>query len=513
MKVRLMYKDRDMISDEKHDKDDILSDLSFKRIIKAMAVTDETIEEMCMSALLSPETSIDTIRYRQDILSDSIKCPEMVRDLYSITIDVEEKLRGAFFWLDSNYLSSTFSSAVGRLIIYVEALTKIRKIADERIDDCSSEGFKNLFSMCQRELSDDYIKEVTARLTELRSNEGRVISAVPGKDLCGTGYVLREKDEKGAWRKWAFAPSYTIADRDDVGAKDIGNKCDRAINEPANVLAQSAEHLEGFFRSLRRELSFYVGCLNLSDKLQSYGMPICIPEIEDERCCDREYKELYDISLALTKKELVVGNTMTIADKRLYMITGANQGGKTTFLRSIGQSQIMAQSGMFVGASECTIPLREGIFTHFKKEEDSEIKSGKLDEELSRMDDISSRLKEHSMILFNESFSSTNEREGSEICSQITRALVESGIEVFSVTHLYHYAVSFSGNENALFLRAERKEDGERTFHISEGMPLHTAYGKDLYERIERESQSYTVAEQGPCIFDEKRRERDTERD
>ena len=87
-------------------------------------------------------------------------------------------------------------------------------------------------------------------------------------------------------------------------------------------------------------------------------------------------------------------------------------------------------------------------------------------------------------MLFNESFASTNEREGSEIGREITEALVESGVEVVSVSHLHMFAASFHGQAGVEFLRAERLPSGERTFRLIPGEPEETAYGEDIYRRI-----------------------------
>jgi DNA mismatch repair ATPase MutS len=90
------------------------------------------------------------------------------------------------------------------------------------------------------------------------------------------------------------------------------------------------------------------------------------------------------------------------------------------------------------------------------------------------------------MVLFNESFAATNEREGAEIAWQITHALLERRIKVFFVTHLYAFArrLHDRGMENIIFLRAERKDDGERTFRLIEGAPLATSHGVDLYQQV-----------------------------
>jgi DNA mismatch repair ATPase MutS len=90
------------------------------------------------------------------------------------------------------------------------------------------------------------------------------------------------------------------------------------------------------------------------------------------------------------------------------------------------------------------------------------------------------------MLLCNESFAATNEREGSEIARQIVCALLDKRIRVFFVTHLYEFASGLRGRtpEDTLFLRAERLPDGTRTFRLVEGEPLETSYGEDLYREI-----------------------------
>lgn len=482
-----MYRDRDfnIKAVPCFDKDTLIADLELKRILSNMSRGDETIAAACSSSFFCPLLSTEEIQYRQETLQDTLCNPEAVRKLYYITVDTFKRKRNTWHWLStSQNLSSTFSNAVGLLQIYIDMLMELRAVADRSLNSFKSDAFINLFIMLQHELDNDYFKEVQDHLSELKDNEGMLVSAVLGSWNQGTNYVLRRKNRKGFWRRWHFAPSFTLAPRDDAGATDFGKRRDRAINEAANALAQAAEHIESFFTMLQNELAFYVGCLNLSDTLRILGMPICIPNLIPSEHKDRSWRALYDVSLALIKNEAVVGNEFSTDNKQLCIITGANQGGKSTFLRSVGQAQLMAQCGMFVGAESFSAPVRNGIFTHFKKEEDIAMKSGKLDEELSRMNTLTDHLQSTSLMLFNESFASTNEREGSEICRQITQALIDNGIEVFSVTHLYTYASAFLNDPKTQFLRAQRLDNGERTFQIVPGEPLQTAFAEDLYEKI-----------------------------
>lgn len=261
---------------------------------------------------------------------------------------------------------------------------------------------------------------------------------------------------------------------------------ERGINLVANALAQSADHILTFLQVLRTELAFYVACLNLRDKLAPMGTPICFPKPHEAGARKRQFVGLRDVSLALTIGRDVVGNDLDADGKSLVIITGANQGGKSTFLRSVGLAQLMMQCGMFVSAESFAAELCTGLFSHYKREEDTTMKSGKLDEELGRMSGIADVIAPNSMILFNESFASTNEREGSEIARQIVTALLGKRIKVCFVTHLYDFADSLHGKnpEESIFLRAERRDDGTRTFRCVEGKPLETSYGEDLYSQI-----------------------------
>ena len=189
----------------------------------------------------------------------------------------------------------------------------------------------------------------------------------------------------------------------------------------------------------------------------------------------------------LTMKQKVVGNDVNADDKK----SGDHhrrQSGRQIHLPAQHRPGPVDDAVRHVCAGG--VFLRQysasGLFTHYKREEDTTMKSGKLDEELSRMSEIVDHITPNSMVLFNESFAATNEREGSEIARQIVSALVEKSIKVFFVTHLYTFAHSFydQGMANAAFLVAERQADGERTFRMIEGVPSQTSFGEDLYARV-----------------------------
>jgi DNA mismatch repair ATPase MutS len=318
-----------------------------------------------------------------------------------------------------------------------------------------------------------------------------LISAELGQGNKGANYVLRKPLRKESWFARILgegSPSYSfhLHPRDESGARVLSELNDRGVNLVANALAQSTDHILSFFTMLRTELAFYIGCLHLHENLDRKGVQLSfpIPVAAGER--RHSFISLYDPCLALNQEQTVVSNDVAADSKDLVIITGANQGGKSTFLRSIGVSQLMMQCGMFVPAESFSSNICQALFTHYKREEDATMKSGKFDEELSRMSEIVDKLSPDSMILFSESFAATNDREGSEIARQIVCALREKRIKIFFVTHLYEFAHDFYDQKltTAIFLRAERQSDGGRTFKLIEGEPLQTSYGEDLYNKI-----------------------------
>ena len=469
----------------------LTQDLELATLWNAMAGGDEFLFETAKRVVLSGLTDPDAIVYRQQVLRDCMEHPESVRQLYDLAIqalDNERQVGGLWFRASPN---SVLHRSVQVLMLHVEVLRQLRRIADEQAARFRSEGFTRLFAMLAEELSDDYLQAVERHLRELEFKRGVLQSAALGKGLKGGRYVVRTQREQRWKERLPFANhsdsySFTIPPRDENGFKSLDEIRGQGINLVANAVAQSADHVKSFFSMLRLELAFYLGCLNLHGRLAGKGEPVSFPEPLPADQLALTANGLYDVSLALHVGDRVVGNDVSADGKSLVMITGANQGGKSTLLRSLGLAHLMMQAGMFTGSESFRAGVANGVFTHYKREEDATMESGKLDEELSRMSQIASQVTRHSIVLCNESFASTNEREGSEIARQIVGAMLHRQIKVFYVTHMYDLAHGFHSQQpgNALFLRAGREPDGRRTFKLAEGEPLPTSYGKDSYQRI-----------------------------
>jgi hypothetical protein len=495
MKALLMHRDRDFDSQGAIPWNEraLVQDLELNTLLRAMGGDDEFLLEVMRKALLSgPQNSADAILYRQAAMSDCLKNPAVVREIYNLMGEVLGITKKHWWGMSSHYPSSMLYSSIGLLESSLETFRKLRAIAEEQAESFGSEAFSVLFVTLRKELSEEYLGTIQQQLEGLKFRKGVLLSAELGEYNEGTNYVLRRPSGKDAnWLqrllgKGPPAHSFRLAERDTAGPRILSDMQHRATSRVAIALARSSDHVLNFFKMLQVELAFYVGCLNLYDRLRAKEEPVCFPVPAPAGERRHRFHGLYDVCLSLRLEGRVVSNTADADGKSLLIVTGANQGGKSSFLRSIGLAQLMMQCGMFVGAQSFQAELCPSLFTHYKREEDAMMKSGKFDEEIARMSEIVDHLAPNSMLLFNESFAATNEREGSEIARQIVRALLERGIKIFYVTHLYEFGRGFfeEKRQDAIFWRAERKADGTRTFKIVEGEPLETSYGEDLYHQI-----------------------------
>jgi len=496
MKALLMHKDKDFDLQQPLPWNEaaLTQDLELNTLFNAMAQGDKFIFSVVRSAVLNGMgLDRENIRYRQDILRDCLESPSIAREIYELILEtLESKKKSTWFIFSMKYPDSILHTSLDVISIYMTMLKKLRDYLTGNGGKLRSEGFRGLSAMLNRELDDEYLARVEAHLKKLKFRKGTLISATLGKGGKGVGLLLRKsKGRSLPWFRLLFprkkqAFTYYVHPRDVSGSMALQDLNGRGINSVANSMAQSVDHIENFILNMKSEMAFYIGCLNLQEKLSETGERTGFPDPQEPGLHTYHYKGLYDICLSLTLNRKVVGNDLETTGKNLVIITGANQGGKSTFLRSIGLAQLMMQCGMFVPADSFSADLCTSVITHYKREEDTEMNSGKLDEELTRMSDIADHLKQDSLVLFNESFAATNEREGSEIARQIITALTEIRLKIFFVTHLYEFAHGMYGKKSKghLFLRAERQQDGSRTFRLSVGNPLQTSFGEDLYQRI-----------------------------
>lgn len=495
MKPFLLFNDRSLqtLPELLWNAQDLSEDLALSYLFKAMANGEEFIHDISRRVVLDRDpTDMDTVLYRQAALQDCLKNPAVIRALYDTAVQGIDAWRSSWFSVFTSHPTSVLSSSREMAGLLLETLMQLRKIAEAHGKEFKSEGFTSLFSRLRENLGDDFFSEARVQLEILRLDGGIGMRAALGAGNLGMRYeLLKPPISREGWFQRLFKRKPTcfqfkIHPRDESGLKTLSTLNDKAVNEVADYLARTNDSILGFLTELRAELGFFLGGVHLSDALAALGEPVCFPDPLVPGSCTFLAKGIYDGCLALNMGRRIVANDVQAATKHLIVVTGANQGGKTTFLRSIGLAQLMMRAGLFVMAERLSASLYTALFAHFKREEDASMQRGKFDEELARMDQIMAQVSSGSLFLFNESFAATNEREGAEIARQIVRALIEENHQVFFVTHLYDFSEGFyrHRDKQMLFLRAGKQDDPGMRFRIVEAPPQPTSYGMDIYQRI-----------------------------
>jgi DNA mismatch repair protein MutS len=234
------------------------------------------------------------------------------------------------------------------------------------------------------------------------------------------------------------------------------------------------------------------------ERLRSRGLPVCRPDIAPatERIC--ELRQAYNLNLALHLMEHangdvgIVTNDVDIGDRgRIGILTGPNQGGKTTYAQMVGLCQILAQIGIWVPAAQARISPADNIYTHYPVEEQLAKGTGRFGDEAQRLSQVFARCTRFSLILLNESLSSTNPGESLYIAQDIVRILRRLGARAIFATHLHELAAdvaelnaSTAGDSLIVSLVASRREEGDdappRSYRMVPGAPLGRSYALEI---------------------------------
>ena len=534
MKVCLLYENRERIKEDVYyDTASIIQDLGLRSLFLAAAKEviyengavlriekeDPFIVDVMRKVMMSPLTSAEEITYRQEVIADSLNAPDLIRGLYQLSIRVllkwHELGRGTKGRIQQSNSVMKLISEIRVLHLFCDSLAEMRQMLQGQ--PLTSRGFKTLRDDLDRVFSKEREEEIRKVLDDIsfytegldRKDEGRDQVIRPRIVLeCGLEDGLKfssMKVHEVESRSTKFYRKGSTRDKiqkfmesrvpDSFSTVDDVRIKEQTLQLEFGVVSYLIRKLKGFmdefqtfFDQLKYQTAFCLGAVQLKQHMGRFGLECCFPEVCDRR--DLSFTDLKEFVMAVEQRVRVVGNTCSLMQKDLLIVTGANQGGKSTFLRSIGIAQVMMQCGLPVTAKAFKSGIFPRIFMHFTRREDSAMNSGRLDEELSRMNGIVEHLGDGSIVFLNESFATTTEKEGALIAYDIIRALKEAGVRILTVTHLLSFAkrvyeeTKDRPEAGVEFLSAERKQDGTRTYHMIESEPELTSFGLDLYDKV-----------------------------
>ncbi|GAB4550122.1 MAG: hypothetical protein OHK0023_15530 [Anaerolineae bacterium] len=275
--------------------------------------------------------------------------------------------------------------------------------------------------------------------------------------------------------------------------QDLERLLSQTLQPVARALARYVRISAAPLTGLEQELAFYVSAAQFIQKMAARNVPFCQVQIapNDERAMHIE--GLVNIHLALRANTPLIPNEARFdADGRIAILTGPNSGGKTTYLQAIGLAQVLFQAGLHVPSQSARISPVDGIFTHFPALESQQ--SGRLAEEAARLREICLRATDKSLVLLNESLSSTIASEALYLAQDVLCGLRAIGVRAIFATHLVelaervaemHGMVEGSSDLYSLTAGVALREDGsaQPTFQITRGAPLGRGYAREIARR------------------------------
>lgn len=290
--------------------------------------------------------------------------------------------------------------------------------------------------------------------------------------------------------------------------RDLAQVLDKVCEPIAQALGQYVQINGRFLANLRADLLFYLAAHRLIKRLEAGGLPMTRPEIAPADARVFKVRDNYNVNLALNEslarpsadlRQKIVSNDVAMGENgRIFILTGPNQGGKTTYIQAVGLTQVLAQAGFYVPGTQARISPVDAIFTHFPVEEKLERGTGRFGDEAQRFGEIFAKITRSSLALLNESLASTSAWESLYLAQDLLRILRRVGARAIYATHMHELAANVdqlnaedAGDSLLISLVASRIEDGaagqdgvaSRSFKVAPGRPLGRSYATELAQR------------------------------
>ena len=492
-------------------------------------ISNEVLDELELNSIFDLKnsflsdfftTDIETIKYRQQVFEDMVSNPELCEVLMKaspILSDIAEMRRMS----NDTEASDGYLYSITEVELYVSVMELLSDGLYSMIDNFKSEALvtfaKRIKELTQSEYYIDLnkkLKELTSRVREVKSvTIGVNLDSKLRPDVAGVLSVNNEKFKSGDLLEKILRLDFKNDEYTCISALvpfkkgqsenqqiALTNAFNSALNDvfkssmrawKKTVQSYILENAD-FLIKLLPEIEFVVKGTEFINELKATGNPLCFPEIFPMNEKKFDVRGIYNPVVASKINEKMVDNDFSF-DKEgtFFVLSGPNRGGKSVITCAVGLTFALAQLGLMVPATEAQISPVDAIFTHFPTGSEDTIDKGRLGEECARLDEIFGNVTENSLVLLDESLSSTGSFEGAYIASEVLSGFSMVRCRGIFSTHLHELAsmipeindkCASNGGARVDTLVAGM-EEGKRSFKITRAKPDGKSYAKDIAEK------------------------------
>jgi DNA mismatch repair protein MutS len=416
---------------------EFFKDLNIDHIVTAITAEDEY---NLKPFFYRPLRDIAEIVYRQEVMRD-LEDPQLFGKIGCFSQQMREmrrRLKQAdqlYYQLQKN---AWFVEAVA---VYCQAVKNLMA----HLNNCeiNSQGFCEFRDYLSHYLSSQPFITLAAKTEKVRSDLHSVKYCVLIRGSAVTVRRYEDEADYSAEIEQTFAKfrqrnakDYLVKYSDPVEMNHIEARIlDQVVKLHPEIFANFEQYCAAYrdfadetVVRFDREVQFYILYLEKIGDLKRAGLTFCYPVVECERkeVCGRGVFDLaLAIKLAAEKREIVPNDFDLRGRERVFVVSGPNQGGKTTFARTFGQMHYLASLGCPVPGSKAQLFLYDRLFTHFEKEEDITNLRGKLQDDLVRVRRIMDHATPNSIVIMNEIFSSTALEDAVFLASRMMQRILD----------------------------------------------------------------------------------------
>ncbi|MBR2651080.1 MAG: hypothetical protein IKD45_05410 [Clostridia bacterium] len=465
---------------------------------------------------------IDVIKYRQRTMEDILSIPEIKATLaavHPVLDDIQELRR---LDKESSNSGDSYLYSITEIELYVSCIDMLKAGFEPIADKIKSPAFTALSSFVLELASSEYYAELNKKLSALTSRVHEVRSVTIGVNLdrelrpasAGVISVNSEQFKSGKALDKILRLSFRndaltcIAELSPLGKGQSDNKKEAlvaafhsaiedvfrsSVKGWRNIVGEYVLDNTDFLLRMLPEIEFISRASELITRLREHpGCTVAMPRIYP--AADKVFRAvgLYNPRVALAISDEIVTNDFEFDENAgIYVLTGPNRGGKSVITVAVGAAEAFAMLGLPVPAESADISVTDAIFTHFPEGADDTIDKGRLGEECARLREIFDAVSEDSMVLLDESLSSTGAYEATYIASEILTSFAVMRVRGIFSTHLHDLAASVPKiNERSRELGGIQLdtlvagiEEGKRSFKIIRAKPDGKSYAKDIADK------------------------------